>query len=406
MHAILQLILMSAVGHPLAGPPPQFDAQLVDGSKVSGAMAAWNDKQLVLETSSGRRELDLAKLASVAAHAPQTKPASKPFVWVDLGDGSQLAAVEYTTEQSRGKIALASGETLEVAPAEVDAVRLQPESEATAIQWSQLRGKKLPGDLLVTGNQSGIDYHQGATEGVSADKVRFTLDGKTLNVKRSKVYGLIYYHAGGAPAADSPFTIVDATGSRWTAAAIKLDGDKLAFTAAGGRSIVRPLNEIAEIDLSCGKIVYLSDLKPDAETFSPDPLTLPAKELSSQLQFSRARRDQNLESKPLATHGQEYRKGMAMRSRSELAWTLPGKFARLQAVAGIDDWFRPLGDVHLRIAGDGKTLLDREISGSDKEAMPISLDMTGVRRIVLIVESEGNLGAGDHLVLGNLRLIK
>ena len=55
--------------------------------------------------------------------------------------------------------------------AEVDAVRLQPESEATAIEWSRLRGKKLPGDLLVTGNQSGIDYHQGAIEDVSADKV-------------------------------------------------------------------------------------------------------------------------------------------------------------------------------------------------------------------------------------------
>ncbi len=41
------------------------------------------------------------------------------------------------------------------------------ESEATAIEWSRIRGKKLQGDLLVTGNQTGIDYHQGAIEGVS-----------------------------------------------------------------------------------------------------------------------------------------------------------------------------------------------------------------------------------------------
>ncbi len=75
-------------------------------------------------------------------------------------------------------------------------------------------------------------------------------------------------------------------------------------------------------------------------------------------------------------------------------------------MAGIDDDVHPLGCVRVQITGDGKPLFDRTISGTDKNAAAISLDMTGVRRIVLIVESQGNLGAGDHLVLGNLRLIK
>ena len=68
--------------------------------------------------------------------------------------------------------------------------------------------------------------------------------------------------------------------------------------------------------------------------------------------------------------------------------------------------FRPLGNVRLQILGDGKSLLDANIAGSDKDARPISLDVSGVRRLVLIVESQGNFGAGDHLDLGNLRLIK
>ena len=400
MHSILPLILLSVAS------APQFDVQLLDGAKVTGSLAAWTEKQLVVETSAGRRELDPAKVASLAVHAPPAKPSAGPAVCVDLADGSRLAAVDYTAEQARAKIALASGETIEVAPAEVDSVRLQPESEATSIEWSRLRGKKLPGDLLVTGNQSGIDYHQGTIEEVSAAKVGFTLEGKTLGVKRSKVYGLIYYHAGGAPAADSAFTIVDSAGSRWTASSMKLNGDTMSFSAAGGRAIRRRLDQIAQIDLSCGKIVYLSDLKPDAETFTPDPFTMPAKELPGQLQFSRVRRDENLESKSLRTCGQEFHKGLGMRSRSELAWTLPGKFTRLEAVAGIDDDFRPLGNVRLQIKGDGKSLLDHAIGGGDKAPVAIDLDMAGVRRIVVTVESQGNLGAGDHLVLGNLRLIK
>ena len=85
---------------------------------------------------------------------------------------------------------------------------------------------------------------------------------------------------------------------------------------------------------------------------------------------------------------------------------MPGKFSRLEGVAGIDDYVRPLGNVRLQILGDGKSLLDANVTGNDKDAKPISLDVSGVRRLVLIVESQGNFGAGDHLDLGNLRLIK
>ncbi len=402
MHTFLPLILLSALS-----APPQFDVQLLDGAKVSGALAGWTEKQVVVETAAGRRELDVAKVASVAAHGLPAKSATKPSVWVDLADGSRLAAAEYTTEKGRAKIALVpANEVLEIPTADVDAVRIQPESEATSIEWSRIHGKKLPGDLLVTGNQTGIDYHQGAIGDVSDSKVRFTLDGNVLGVKRSKIYGLIYYHGAGTPAADAPYTITDSTGSRWMVSAMKLVGDKFDFTTAGGRNIRRGLDQISQIDLSCGKIIFLGDLKPDSETFAANPFTLTERALPTRAEFFRVRRDENLEGKPLATHGQEYHKGMAMRSYSKVVWTLPGKFSRLESIAGIDVWCCPLGCVQLRIQGDGKNLFEAIISGSDKLARPVSLDMTGVRRLVVTVESQGNLGAGDHLILGNLRLIK
>jgi hypothetical protein len=401
LHTFLPLILLSALS-----APPQFDVQLLDGSKVSGNLAGWTAKQVLIETPHGRRELDVAKVASVAAHGPAAKSTVKPSVWVDLADGSRLVASEYTTEKGRAKISLLpSNDVLELPTASVDAVRMQAESEASAIEWSRVRGKKLQGDLLVTGNQSGIDYHQGAIDDVSDAKVRFTLDGNLIGVKRSKVYGLIYYHAAGTPTADAPFSIADTAGSRWTVSSLKLDGDKLEFTSAGLK-LIRGLDQIAQIDLSLGKIVFLGDLKADAETFTANPYTMTAKELPGRSQFSRVRRDENLEGKSLRTHGQEFHKGMAMRSRTELTWTLPGKFSRLEAVAGVDDDVRPLGNVRLQILGDGKSLFDANLGGGDKDARPISLDVSGVRRLVLVVDSLGNFGAGDHLDLGNLRLIK
>ena len=401
MHAILPLMVLSALA-----AAPQFDVQLLDGSRVSGSLVRWDAAQLVVETSTGRTTLDAGKLASVTPQSPPANSAAKPAVWVDLVDGSQLAAAEYTAEKGRAKIAFSATEVLEVPTAEIDAVRLQPASEATALEWSRIRGKKIRGDVLVTGNSNAIDYHQGAIEDVSDQKARFILDGQALGVKRAKIFGLIYFHATAASTPECPYTIVDSAGSRWAAASLKLSEDKIEFTSPGGRTTRRGLDQIAKIDLSCGKIVYLSDLKPDSETFTPYPFTVTGKELASRLEFSRVRRDQNLESKSLRIHGQVYRKGLALRSRSELAWTLPGKFSRLEAVAGIDDDVRPLGNVRLQILGDGKTLLDASIAGNDKDARPISLDVSGVRRLVLIVESQGNFGAGDHLDLGNLRLIK
>ena len=408
MHAILPLMFLSAFA---AGP--QFDVQLLDGSRVSGSLVAWDAARLVVETRApgGRTTLDTAKLASVTAQSPPANPAVKPAVWVDLVDGSQLAAAVYTTEKERAKIAFSASEVLEVPTAEIEAVRLQPASEATALEWSRIRGQKIRGDVLVTGNASAIDHHQGSLGDVGDSKARFTLVGETdaLSVKRAKIFGLIYFHAAAASLPESPYTIVDSAGSRWAASSLKLGDGKIEFTSPGGRTTRRGLDQIAKIDLSCGKIVYLSDLKPDAETVTPYPFTVTAKELASRVEFSRVRRDQNLESKSLRINGRIYRKGLALRSRSELAWTLPGKFSRLDGVAGIDDDVRPLGNVRLQILGDGKTLLEANLAGNadpKKDATLINLDVSGVRRLVLVVDSLGNFGAGDHLDLGNLRLIK
>jgi len=401
MCGILPLVFLSAVAS-----APRFDVQLLDGTRVAGTLVRWDAAQVVLDASSGRTALDAGKLASLTPQSPPTSPAVKRPVWVELVDGSQLVAAEYTAEKGRAKITFSPTEVMEVPTAEVDAVRLQPTSEATALEWSRIRGEKIRGDVLVTGNSNAIDYHQGAIEDVSDVKARFLLDGQALGVRRTKIFGLIYFHSTAAPPPDCAYVIVDSAGSRWAATSLKLDGEKIEFTSAGGRAIGRGLNQISKIDLSCGKIVYLSDLKPDVETFTPYPFSVTTKELASRLEFSRVHRDQNLESKSIRIRGQVYHKGLALRSRSELAWTLPGKFGRLEGVAGIDDDVRPLGHVRLQILGDGKSLFEAGIAGSDTDPKRINLDVSGVRRLVLIAQTLGDFGTGDHLDLGNLRLIK
>ena len=198
MHAILPLMVLSVLA-----ATPQFDVQLLDGSRVSGSLVRWDSAQLVVESVTGRTTLDTAKLAAVTPQSPSASSARKPAVWVDLVDGSQLAAAEYTAEKGRAKIVFSGTEVLELPTAEIDAVRFQPASEATALEWSRIRGQKFRDDVLVTGKSSAIDYHQGAIEDVTDKKARFILDGQALGVKRAKIFGLIYFHATAASTSEA-----------------------------------------------------------------------------------------------------------------------------------------------------------------------------------------------------------
>ena len=96
---------------------------------------------------------------------------------------------------------------------------------------------------------------------------------------------------------------------------------------------------MVQIDLSQGKIVYLSDLKPESMAYTPFfPLE---KELPAQLQFFRLARGPEPGIEAAAAGGKQFRKGLALHSRTEAVYYLPGRFRRFEAVAGIDDDVRP-----------------------------------------------------------------
>ncbi len=78
--------------------------------------------------------------------------------------------------------------------------------------------------------------------------------------------------------------------------------------------------------------------------------------------------------------------------------------AKQQATWASGD-FSQIG-VRLQIVGESVCEAVDLHAGEKKDPRPISLNVSGVRRLVLIVDSLGNFGAGDHLDLGNLRLIK
>jgi hypothetical protein len=110
------------------------------------------------------------------------------------------------------------------------------------------------------------------------------------------------------------------------------------------------------------------------------------------------RRDIGFEQNPLRLDGKSYRKGLSLASRSTLVYKLPGKFRLFRGTIGIDDSVRETGDVHLAIKGDGKTLWEGEVRGTDP-ARELELEIGGVKRLEVLVDYGGGLDIGDRLDL-------
>jgi hypothetical protein len=147
----------------------------------------------------------------------------------------------------------------------------------------------------------------------------------------------------------------------------------------------------------------LSDLKADSVEWVP--YFSIGKELPTRAAFYAPRMDRSLGGGPLQLDGQRYKKGVAIHSRTTMVYRLPDRFRRFSALAGIDERVHPRGNVRLVIHGDERELLNVTVAGTEK-AKPIDLDVTGVRRLTILVDFGDDLDVADHLDLCEARLTK
>jgi hypothetical protein len=388
---------------------PQVEVQTLDGRTLVGSLAELDSQRLTLEAAEGRVTLATGELLLLAFKNPPASLDQAPGAWVELVDGSSLIGVEFAVEGETARVTLrdlpSSGHgnvPVEIPRASLATVRLQEQSEQVATEWSRILDMRHATDLLMIRTGEAIDYHKGVLRDVSPSTVQFELDGEVLPVKRSKVHGLVYYHPPTRPAAEPICQITDVGGSRWSVQTLQL-ADELTWTTPAGLKRTQPVSTVRQIDFSRGKVVFLSDLKPESVTFTPYFGT--SKDLPLLETFFGLREDKNLQSGPLQLGSKQYRKGLALHSRTKVVYRLPGRFSRFLATVGIDDAVRPRGNVRLVIYGDDRVLLETTLSGADP-AKPVELDLAGVRRITVLADFGAEMDVSDHLDLCEARILK
>ncbi|HLY09482.1 MAG TPA: NPCBM/NEW2 domain-containing protein [Planctomycetota bacterium] len=163
-----------------------------------------------------------------------------------------------------------------------------------------------------------------------------------------------------------------------------------------------PANLLSGIYMKNGRVVYLSDMKPGLIDEDANYIRGP-KKLSSDLDFP-YQRDRSAKGGKLILGGVEHRKGVGVRARSLLGYSLEGGFRRFQATLGLDAASLGLGAVRAQIDVDGKTVKEISLKGTEPP-QAIDLDVSGAKELRLLITWAG-FGQSDFADWGSARLIR
>ena len=398
---MLQLILAGLISI----SAPELQVKPLNGPAIQGKLISLNRTHLTVATTDGEKSLPVKELATASIIPPPQLVNAKPSVWVHLTDGSMVHGTNYVLKDKKILLKLLDGETLELAPGVIRNVRFQAFDKKSREQFDRIvSAEQAGGDVIIIRRPGkALDELDGIVRDINADTVLFEFDGDKIPVLREKVFGIRYYQATGKKLPPALCQIQDTSGSRWLVQAASIKADQVEFQTVSGVSWRLPVSALINLDFSSGNLVYLSDLTATHVEWIPYLGTRLASSRLSKLY--EPRQDRNFSGQPLQLGDQTYTKGLAIHSRTTLIYRLTDAHKSFQAVAGIDPAMRDNGNVELVIRGDDKELFRQSISGKDAP-ITINLDISGVRRLSILVDFGQQLDIADHLYLCDARITK
>ena len=420
---VLFVLLTASTAHLAAAA--NVTATRLDGTTVAGELRGWNESGVTIAAPAGEQQIALDQLISLRwpAEPESSKPAEAAAGTAELTDGTliPLSSLSVTGDVATIKVQR-SGDPKEIAVSlsatQIAAIQFQHLDEPLAKQWDEIRRLNLASDVLVVLKRDGtsLDYVEGVLGQITDDKVEFKLEGESNRVDRAKVAGVIYYRADRRTPTEPRMLLQGRSGLRASATTVRFDDALVEITTAAGAEFAWPVDDIEFADFSAGKVMYLSDIEPASRKWTP-LVGLPTG-VTLAAEYGQPRRNHSAFGETLtlllrdkdagsAEQGtlRSFTKGLALRSRTELVYRLPAGFNRFTALAGIDPATNATGNVRLAILADDRPLLETEIAGS-QPPQPIDVQITGAKRLKIVVDFGQNLDTGDWLNLCDAKIVK
>lgn len=385
------------------------DVSLSNGQQLSGELKSLSSDAvsvLVDPGPNGQRRIARAGIKEIQFAKPAGR-AVVPKMRLELSCGSVIPCQSVTLSDGQLKVDEASPFSW-ASDSKVARTVRWPQPKDNAEQWEEIFSKAGADDLLVIRRQS-LDYLKGVVLGITNDAVQFQYSGNTIPVPLAKVAGVIFsVTPEEVPEARMFLTTHD--GGRWALQDATLAGDALALTTATGVDAKLPVTEVSSLGFVQVGAVYLTDLEPSS--FSVKPF-FGSPSLSKTLASLNAPRfDVAFDGLPLRIASensndgwQEFERGIAMQSRSEIVYRLAGKYQRFMTTAGVAFGSPSQADVELKLLADEREIYAKSIRSGDAP-LQIDVDVSKARRLKVLVDYGKHAHIGDRLHLGDARLLK
>lgn len=119
--------------------------------------------------------------------------------------------------------------------------------------------------------------------------------------------------------------------------------------------------------------------------------------------YGEGRADRSVDNRRLTGAGQAYPNGVGTHANSTISIEVDGNALVLSGNAGVDDE-SGRGTVVFKVQADGKEIWNSGLMKSKDAAKEFSLDVKGVKSLVLLVADGGDGIDGDHADWGNLKV--
>jgi hypothetical protein len=111
--------------------------------------------------------------------------------------------------------------------------------------------------------------------------------------------------------------------------------------------------------------------------------------------------------KGLSIKGRQYERGVGMPTNSEIEFEIGGPYETFSALVGVDDEYNAAeGAVEFAVVGDGKQFWRSEAVKKADGAVPVKVNVKGVRGLTLRARRAGGEGGRIHADWADAKLLK
>lgn len=142
------------------------------------------------------------------------------------------------------------------------------------------------------------------------------------------------------------------------------------------------------------------------ESVAAESVSLSSLDLSQMTAgWSDAKADQSVIQNPIRIGGEKFESGVGTHANSRFRVDLGGNATRFKAMVGITDENSAKGSAEFIVRADLKEVWRSKIIRHGDAPVPVDIDLTGVRRLTLIVNDAGDGSSDDHAVWADAAIV-